>query len=62
MNPFDPFDILDQLHSVEPSEELLKAERELQEDSDRGVDLVATLIVAAILGLIALACWAGWRW
>ena len=62
MSPFDPFDILDQLHGVEPSEELLKAERELQEDSDRGVDLVATLIVAAILGLIALAIWAGWRW
>lgn len=52
------FDVSDQLHGVEPSEELLKAERELQEESDRSSQMRAACIVLVLIGM---AIWAGWR-
>ncbi len=63
MNPFDPFDILDQLHDVEWTPELEAAEQEMQADSIGSRQMLArVLILAAIVTLIVLACWLGWRY
>lgn len=53
-----PFDMLDGLHGVEWTPELEAAEREHQEESDRGAQMLAGVM---ILALIFGACWLGWR-
>ena len=56
------FDILDQLPDVEWTPELEAAERELQAESDASVGMLGrVLILAAIVALIVLVCWLGWR-
>jgi hypothetical protein len=53
----NPFDIASQARNVIWTPALLEAERELQEESDRGVQAIAICVLLALFFLAGIAGW-----